>query len=562
MKNTQSKPYVIYSRKSTDDLDNQKNSIPYQVEACAALAKSKNLPVSSLTEEGFITDGIIREKHTAFKTSDITVTKEGQVNFKIERPKFNILIQKLLSGEFAGIICLCWDRISRNEQDGILIKQLMDNGIDFQFVQVTYDKTSSGALHRDIDGMFASHYSRVISEKVRNTFEKFRKDGRCIGPAPIGSLDNGSDDKPLDPERAPLVKRVFELYATGEWSLSQLGKWANKSGLTSKPSRAKRTREEILAGEEDNRPKVSRPVNEKTIENILKNPFYIGKHRSKSGEIWDCNHPRLIDTSLFNAVQQQLKARNVTVHYVDKEFYTYRGLIRCECGRSYSPYEKKGNTYYRCRCKETCTNPNVNIREDAIHKQIMAFLDRIYFTDEELAEIEAGAKTGLDKISEKRNNELTDLERERKRIYGDLDYMKKNKITLLRNNVSTIDEYSKDVERLEQELSVNAQKMEIYRESEHEMLKYVITFSELVKMASEYYKHALDSEKREIVAQVFSELILFDLSFQFIPKDGFSALFLRHEQNKSAQTTLDATSCSGGGVRTHGQAINSRLLYR
>jgi DNA invertase Pin-like site-specific DNA recombinase len=113
------------------------------------------------------------------------------VSYAIERPKFQRLMQLLDKGIYKGVICLCWDRISRNEHDGIIIKRLMDNGVDFRFVQVTYDKTSSGALHRDIDGMFSQHYSRVISEKVRDTFKKFRQDGRCLGPAPIGYLVAG-----------------------------------------------------------------------------------------------------------------------------------------------------------------------------------------------------------------------------------------------------------------------------------------------------------------------------------------------------------------------------------
>lgn len=540
--------YLIYTRKSTDDQENQKNSIPYQVDECLRFAKRDKLKIIEVNEDGFAENGVIREKHTAFKTSDLELMDDGSVKYTIERPKFQKLIKRLLDGEDVGVICLCWDRISRNEQDGMLIKKLMDAGVDFKFVQVSYDKTSAGALHRDIDGMFATHYSRVISEKVRNTFKKYREEGRCIGWSSIGYLDNGSDDKPLDPERAPIVKRIFEKYATGEWSMSQLAKWANKEGLTTKPCRPSRTREEILAGVENDKPKVSRPVTAKTLENMLKNPYYIGKHKAKSGRVWNCKHPALIDDALFFKVQDVLASRNVSVHYVDKHPYTYRGFIRCECGRSYSPYEKKGFTYYRARCKESCGNPNVNIREDAIDRQIQAFLKRVHFTDEELGEIEAGAASGLDKVAKRRNTELEDLERERKRLYGDLDYLKKNKITLLRNGVSTAEEYAKDVLKLENELKLNEEKMAVYREAEHEMLKYVLTFSELVKGLAEYYKHALDSEKQEILSQVFTELVYFDSQFQFVPKDGFSALFQRHEQKKTDQQNVDLVSGSHGGT--------------
>ena len=189
-------------------------------------------------------------------------------------------------------------------------------------------------------------------------------------------------------------------------------------------------------------------------------------------------------------------------------------------------------------------------------------LEQIYFTDEELAEIESGAHDGLDKIAEARNNELEDLERERRRIYGDLDYLKKNKISLLRNNVSSAEEYADDVAKLEKELALVEEKMNVFKESEHGMLKYVLTFSELVKMASKYYKHALDSEKQDIITQVFSELTYFNEDFQLVPKDGFLALFQRHQITEKTQLASGLPSSSGGGIWTRGQCVNSALLYR
>jgi hypothetical protein len=60
-------------------------------------------------------------------------------------------------------------------------------------------------------------------------------------------------------------------------------------------------------------------------------------------------------------VQQVLKQKNQSVCYVDKPFYTYRGLIRCTCGRSYVPYEQKGSVYYRSFCRAECNNKDRNL---------------------------------------------------------------------------------------------------------------------------------------------------------------------------------------------------------
>lgn len=537
--------YLIYTRKSTDDADNQKNSIDYQIGQCLKYADDHELEIAKLDQEGFCETGIIKEKHSAFKTSGIEMKKDGTVEYKIERPKFQVMVQKLLERRFKGLICLCWDRISRNEQDGFIIKNLKDKGLDIRFVQAHYEKSSSGALHMDIDGMFSAHYSRVISEKVKAAAEKLRAEGKCIYMAPIGYFDEGSGNKPIDTERAPIVKRVFEQYATGEWSLFQLAKWANQHGLTTKPLRRDRTKEELLAGVEvDAIPKTSRPVNNKTIENILTNPFYIGKLKidRKGAKYINGTHQALIDTALFNRVQEVLKSKNVCIHYIDKDFFTYRNLIKCSCGRSYSPYQKKGTNYYRARCIDGCENQDKNLNDDIIHEAITHLLEKISFTDEEKMEIETRANFELDNIATKREKEFDDLNNERKRIYADLNYLTKNKISLLRNGTMGIEEITNEEKKLNKELGLIEEKTGAHKEAASEMLKYIITFSELVKMASIYYKHALDTEKREIATQVFTELTMTDKELtNFKAKEGFQALFARH----------DLKSGSRGRIRTN-----------
>ena len=548
--------YLVYNRKSTDDADNQKNSIDYQIGQGLNLAKNNKLSIAPYDEEGFCENGIIKEKHTAFKTSEISMRKDGTMEYKIERPKFQKMIQKLLNKEFKGIICLCWDRLSRNEHDGIIIKALMDKGVDIRFVQANYEKSSSGALHMDIDGMFAAHYSRVISEKVKGAQEKLREEGKCIYMAPIGYFDEGSDNKPIDPERAPIVKRIFELYATGEWSLFQLAKWANKQGLTTKPIRRKRTKDEMLSGLETAEiEKVSRPVNNKTIENILNNPFYIGKLKigRKNKSYINGKHQAIIDTSLFNKVQETLKSKNVCIHYIDKSFFTYRNIIKCSCGRSYSPYQKKGINYYYSRCLDGCTNKDKNINEKEIDEIVIKLLEDISFTNEEIIEIEARASLELDSISSKREKEFDDLNNERKRIYADLNYLTKNKISLLRAGTMGIEEISNEEKKLNQQIELIENKTNAHKDAANEMLKYVITFSELVKMANIYYKNALDTEKHEIATQVFSELTIVDRKLSNIKaKEGFQALFARHS----------VISGSRGRIRTDDQLVNSQLRYR
>lgn len=72
-------------------------------------------------------------------------------------------------------------------------------------------------------------------------------------------------------------------------------------------------------------------------------------------------------------------------------------------------------------------------------------------------------------------------------------------------------------------------------------------------MTKVYYKHALDSEKQEIAAQVFSELNIYGGQLaNFTAKEGFAALFNRHDVKDGAPTW----------TRTMDTKVKSLLLYQ
>jgi site-specific DNA recombinase len=246
--------YLVYNRKSTDEADNQKNSISYQRVENTRFAKKDHLPIAQVTLTGLCTNGVISEKHSGFKENDeLSFSDDGMVQYRIDRPKFQQMVQLVNAGYFKGIICLCWDRISRNKGDETIVRKLMKKGIDIRFSWATYDKSSSGELHMDIDGMFAVHHSRVTSEKVTVSTKNSREKGKCTYRAPIGYLNEGNmDHKPFDPVRAPIIAEMFELYATGDWSLSDLARHANQQGFTTVPMRSRRSKAEILADGDEN----------------------------------------------------------------------------------------------------------------------------------------------------------------------------------------------------------------------------------------------------------------------------------------------------------------------
>jgi site-specific DNA recombinase len=530
MENEHADSYLIYCRKSTNDGESQKNSLGHQRMRSLQFADQNKLPIAPLTIARFCEGGIIDERHSGYKMdADFEIGDDGSIRHSVSRPKFLLLIRMLKEKKIKGVIFLSWDRASRNAQDSNLLKSLMKLGCDIRFADAVYDKNSAGSLHMDIDGMFASYYSNTISEKVRNAYKKLHAEGKTTHRSPIGYLDAGSDNKPFDPGRFKLVRRLFELYATGEWSYVQLAKWANQHGLTQKPMRAKRSKKQIEEGYDVSKhEKIARPCTHKTIEYILKNPFYIGKIRVNGEYINSKAHSPLVDTALFNKVQHMLQSRTQSVHYINKPFFTYRGLLRCLCGRIYTPYEAKGRVYYRSNCKEDCGNPDSNTNEEEITAALQELIDQIHFTDEELAEIDSQAKKELGSIAENRNKKLIDLQTKERNHIADLDYLTQNRVSLMRSGGWSPEMVMSEANRLEGLLESVRGEIKAYGESAQEMLKYILTFSELVKNAGFYFKHALDSEKRDIATQIFYEIVYKDKSIEsYKAKDGFGALLTR-----------------------------------
>jgi site-specific DNA recombinase len=434
--------YLVYSRKSTDEPDNQKNSIKYQRAENTKFAQREHLPIAPIAIKGFCVDGIISERHSGFKEDNaISITNAGVVQYRIERPKFMRLIQFLSKGSFRGIIVLCWDRVSRNRGDDTVVRKLMKNGVDIRFVYANYEKTSSGALHMDIDGMFAEHHSRVTAEKVRNVTRDLRDRGICTYKAPIGYLNQGTmEHKPFDAVRAPIVKEMYEL-AAKERSISDLAKWANEQGLTTLPIRRRRTEEEMLAEEEEDKAieRISRPITRAIVHRILTSPFYTGKIVDSNGRyIQSKSHEALVTEELFMKVQQALANRRMTVCYGEKLDLPHRGIVRCkECRRVYTPYIQKGTQYFYARCRPNCPNPHKSFNLRFFEAEVGKCLNSLSFIPEELAEIDAFDKKDVSTFENERLKRLAQNDRRIRKITEDLAYLHNNKLSLLKTGVYT-----------------------------------------------------------------------------------------------------------------------------
>ena len=337
----QTKKFFIYARKSTDSEDRQIRSIADQLAELRELAKKENIDV---------VDTLV-EKQTAKKPG---------------RPVFAEMLKRIEVGEATGILAWHPDRLARNSVDGGQIIYLVDTGIikELKFPTFWFDPTPQGKFMLSIAFGQSKYYIDNLSENIRRGHRQKLKNGLWPQMAPLGYLNNKETKQIyVDKDKSPLIKKAFEAYATGKYTLKELRKIINGLGLRGR-------RDKMLS--------VS------NYQYLLKNPFYYGLIRY-NGEFFEGKHEPIITKKLFDECQEVMKRKSKPQKENKMKFFLYRGLFKCgECGFTITADKKikksgKQYVYYYCTKK----NPNhkclqnVFTREEKNSSQINEAIQKV-----------------------------------------------------------------------------------------------------------------------------------------------------------------------------------------
>lgn len=307
------------------------------------------------------------------------------------RKKFNEMIQFIEKQKHkTAIVVHTLDRLQRGFGECEKIKELLKaDKIEVHFIQeaLVLDKFSSDDdfTRYDFGILSAKLYLTSMNKNVKRSQKYNREAGLWQCLAPIGYL-NVKDERRkstliLDPERAPIIKQIFEEYASGVHSLKSVWLSATEKGLKSK--------EPNYNPKSKNYGKIC-PISKNKIHDILTNPFYYGAMYVADEEIDErtkkpvktfyklVNHvyEPLISKELFDKVQKVLKTRKKEKFCKEQKYagipFTFRGLITCKCGCAITPeHHKKGGkeyVYLRCShqkgsCEQKLVNENVILEQ-------------------------------------------------------------------------------------------------------------------------------------------------------------------------------------------------------
>ena len=373
-----SKPrYCLYARKSTESEEQQVLSIDSQIKEMLQLAERESLDIVEIK----------KESHSAKETG--------------KRPVFNEIVEQIRQSKFNGILTWAPDRISRNAGDLGRIVDLMDAG---KLLEIrTNNQRFTNNPNEKFLLMILGSQAKLENDNRRINVKRGLRARVEMGlwpcTAPTGYLNSKNKDEScqvkIDPQRGPIIKKMFEKVAYEKYSGRKVYMWL-KDELQFTTSRGKSL----------------------TLSNVylnLRNHFYYGtfEYPRGGGKWYQGKHEPIITKELFDAVQSNIAEHIIKV---DTKEFAFTKLITCGlCGSGITADErfkkqKNGNihryVYYGCTKYNDKSCRCGYINEEELIEQFAKLMDKIELDEIGMKEkikmeIERHKKFQLAMLSEK-----------------------------------------------------------------------------------------------------------------------------------------------------------------
>lgn len=336
---------VIYARVSSKDQEETGYSLPAQ--------------------EKFLKDYTGKKGFEVSKVFAISESASG----KKQREVFGQMIEYVTKQGIKIIICEKVDRLTRNFKDAVSIDEWLEEDLDRQ-VHLVKDSLilhknskSQEKLNWGIRILFAKNYIDNLSEEVKKGLGEKLRQGWLPTKPPLGYKTIGEKGRKthiINEQTAPMVRNMFELYATGNYSTKTIVDVLHEAGMRSS---------------------TGGKVYKSRVAQLLSDPFYIGKIRYNN-MIYAGAHEPLIIEDLFDAVQVKLKGNSIPRYR--KHLPLFKALITCaECGGSVTWEIQKGHWYGHCNKYRNCTQKKF-VRQEKVEEQLLPYFEKIGLKNERL----------------------------------------------------------------------------------------------------------------------------------------------------------------------------------
>ena len=316
---------VLFCRVSSKDQEDGGYSLPAQEKLLKEYAEGKGFKVIKVFA---ISESASGTKQREVFTEMLTYLKKYGINV--------LLVEKV-------------DRLTRSLRSAVDINEWINTDPERQvhFVKegviLNKDSRSNEKFIWNIKVSVAQYYTDNLSEEVRKGQGEKLAQGWPPFQARFGYSANGEKKHKvwvINEIEAYWVKRMFNLVASGEYSLKRL---------------------ETLFYNEGLRTRSGQRVGKSNINRYLTDEVYTGRI-PWCGKVYDGNQEPLVSRDLFNKVQAQLRRKDASKYR--KHDYLFRGTSYCGgCGKIVTWEIRKGNIYEYCKRYGTCSERK-GARED------------------------------------------------------------------------------------------------------------------------------------------------------------------------------------------------------
>lgn len=431
------------------------------------------------------------------RVSDYVKHKNLQVwmTFEIEesstqgdREKFQEVVKIIQSSkEPIALVVDTVDRLQRSFKESVQLDELRKAGkLEIHFYRESLvlhkESNSSDLLRWDMAVMFARSYVLQLSDNVKRKQQQMIINGEWIGKPPMGykSIYNSEGkriDIGLDPLNSHLIKKIFELYSSGNHSTKTVLKTITSEGLRSS---------------------VGKPLALSMIDHILNCSFYYGVMEIK-GKKYPHKYPPLISKEIFDQCQKIRKSWGKKPFQYAAKPFMFRGIVRCaKCNCAMSPEIKKGKfIYYSCTNarKDICTDKYYIPEKDLLKPIFEAFEAYEKITDEKRDWLVENLKEATESKNLYHNNAINTLQTEYNTLQIKIDRL----MDLLIDKSITKEDYDKKLKDFKDRQYEINNSLDEHTKADETYYITAATVINLAKHSKELFESSEPAEKRAIL---------------------------------------------------------------
>lgn len=526
-------------------------NLPLRVTFYARVSTEFNVQLNSLDNQiTYYTDFIKSNPNWEYVEGYVDEGISGVSTAKRER--FNEMIEDGKLGLFDLVITKEVSRFARNTLDSIrFTRELLSNGVAVYFQSDninTLDEDSE--LRLTIMSSMAQDESRKISNRVRFGHHQAIKNGTVLGTNNMFGYTKKDGKLMIDEEQAEFIRELFEMYATGKFSMKQMEKHFYQKGV---------------------RNSKGNKLSHSTMGNIIRNPKYKGyfvgnkvvitdlftkKQKFLPEEEWVIfkdetgeTVPAIVSEELWEKANEVLYMRSqdvITAQHKTVHQNLLTGKLICShCGKPYYRKDavgKSGEKMSKWVCSGKIKNGADSCPSHAIYEnEIKPMIEDIFKSGQQ--NIEELSACVLKLVSELLD--ANDNQAEINKINKDIITQEKMKTKLLEHNTNgniTDDDFVKmtadcnaEIERLHQQLDMLSETAK----TEQDMKKELANIKAILKAAEKY----IDDEEidKAFVDRYIKEIIVY-------PKEDVTRFEIRLNAGTTIEKFLENTKGRTGHI--------------